>query len=205
MCDCDESGGDASDGEHVDDAARYRTENDNAYDPKGGRGWVKSRSSAFVRRLSQANESRQAQRERAQAQADRRECRNRDAQLQTYVPEQTCRLDMFDTGRGCSLLSETTDVGRDHEDRAPVAEHSPPLHHMSYMTLYARTMCTVGPMSPRLHTGAKILAAQLLTVLDCCSNMTVDGLHTARITSVAARSYPHIIQNTSRMWPSSAL
>ena len=93
--------------------------------------------------------------------------RNRDAQLQTYVPEQTCRLDMFDTGRGCSLLSETTDVGRDHEDRAPVAEHSPTLHHM---TLYSRTMCTVGPMSPRLHIGAKILAAQLLTVFDCCSN-----------------------------------
>jgi len=127
--------------------------------------------------------------------------RNRDAQLQTYVPEQTCRLDMFDTGRGCSLLSETTDVGRDHEDRAPVAEHSPTLHHM---TLYSRTMCTVGPMSPRLHIGAKILAAQLLTVFDCCSNMTVAGPHTARITSVAARSYPHIIQNTSRMWPSSS-
>jgi hypothetical protein len=43
--------------------------------------------------------------------------RNRDAQLQTYVPEQTCRLDMFDTGRGCSLLSETTDVGRSHDSR----------------------------------------------------------------------------------------
>ena len=89
--------------------------------------------------------------------------RNRDAQLQTYVPEQTCRLEMFDTGRGCSLLSETTDVGRTHEDGAPVAEHLPPLHHM---IPYARTMCTVGSMSPRLHTGAKILAAQLLTVLD---------------------------------------
>ena len=34
--------------------------------------------------------------------------RNRDAQLQTYVPEQTCRLEIFDTGRGCLLLSETT-------------------------------------------------------------------------------------------------
>lgn len=123
------------------------------------------------------------------------------AQLQTYVPEQTCRLEMFDTGRRCSLLSETTDVGRSHEDGSPVAEHSPPLHHM---IPYARTMCTVGSMSPRLHTGAKILAAQLLTVLDCCSNMTVAGPHTARITNVAARSYPHIIQNTSRMCPTSA-
>ena len=43
--------------------------------------------------------------------------RNRDAQLQTYVPEQTCRLEMFDTGRGCSLLSETTDVGRSNDSR----------------------------------------------------------------------------------------
>ena len=91
--------------------------------------------------------------------------RYRDAQLQTYVPEQTCRLGMFDTGRGCSLLSETTDVGNwlveatTHEDGAPVAEHSPPLHHM---IPYDRTMCTVGSMSSRLHTGAKILAAQSL-------------------------------------------
>ena len=103
----------------------------------------------------------------------------------------------------CSILGEGAHCYRKrptlveattHEDGAPVAEHSPPLHHM---IPYARTMCTVGSMSPRLHTGAKILAAQLLTVLDCCSNMTVAGPHTARITSVAARSYPHIIQNTS--------
>ena len=37
--------------------------------------------------------------------------------MQTYVPEQTCRLEMFDTGRGCSLLSETTDVGRSNDSR----------------------------------------------------------------------------------------
>ena len=104
-------------------------------------------------------------------------------------------------GAHCYRKRPTLVEATTHEDGAPVAEHSPTLHHM---TLYSRTMCTVGPMSPRLHIGAKILAAQLLTVFDCCSNMTVAGPHTARITSVAARSYPHIIRNTSRMWPTSA-
>ena len=50
--------------------------------------------------------------------------RNRDAQLQTYVPEQTCRLEMFDTGRGCSLLSETTDVGRSNDSRGWLSDNT---------------------------------------------------------------------------------
>jgi hypothetical protein len=41
---------------------------------------------------------------------------------------------------------------------SPVAEHSAPLHHI---ISYARTMCTVRSMSPRLHTGAKTLASRL--------------------------------------------
>ena len=47
---------------------------------------------------------------------------------------------------------------------SPVAEHSAPLHHI---ISYARTMCTVRSMSPRLHTGAKTLALGYRTWLPC--------------------------------------
>ena len=104
----------------------------------------------------------------------------------------------------CSILGEGAHCYRKRptlvEATTHVAARSyPHIIQNTSMIPYARTMCTVGSMSPRLHTGAKILAAQLLTVLDCCSNMTVAGSHTAQITSVAARSYPHIIPNTSRI------
>ena len=59
-----------------------------------------------------------------------------------------------------TLVEATTHEDGSHTARitSVAARSYPHIIQNTSMIPYARTMCTVGSMSPRLHTGAKILA-----------------------------------------------